>query len=184
MPDTQKRVASPLNTTNLKQLEVEMQKAHNKLAYSVRAERQVSDKVHSAEGLGDRPNEKTGTILIVDDEEIVLETFTRMLERLDYCVFKAGSGMAAIDVYEDKMEEIDLIILDMIMPKMDGRKTYEKIKEINPNAKVLLASGYSIGSQVAEELKNGCNGFIQKPFNLRTLSGKLRDILVPTNRTF
>ena len=75
------------------------------------------------------------------------------------------------------MEEIDLIILDMIMPKMDGRKTYEKIKEINPNARVLLASGYSIGSQVAEELKNGCNGFIQKPFNLRELSAKIREIL-------
>jgi CheY-like chemotaxis protein len=183
MPDTQKRVASPLNTTNLKQLEVEMQKAHNKLAYSVRSERQVSDKVHSVERLADRSNEKTGTVLIVDDEEIVLETFTKMLERLGYSVLKAGSGMAAIDVFKDKVEEIDLIILDMIMPKMDGRKTYEKIKEINPNAKVLLASGYSIGGQVAEKLKNECTGFIQKPFNLRTLSGKLREILVPTNRT-
>lgn len=183
MPDTQKRLASLLNTTDRKQFEGEMQKSHNKLEYSVRSERQVSDEVHSTVGLADRLDEGTGTILIVDDEEMVLETVTRMLERLGYSVLEAGSGMAAIDVYKEKMKEIDLIILDMIMPKMDGGKTYEKIKEINPNAKVLLASGYSIDDQVAEKLKNGCDGFIQKPFYLRNLSGKLREILVPTNRT-
>ena len=159
-----------------------MQKTHNNLAYRGSSERQVSDLIYSTVGLTDRLNEGAETILIVDDEEIILDIVARMLERMNYIVLKAGSGMAAIDVYKDKMEAIDLIILDMIMPKMNGGETYEKIKEINPNAKVLLASGYSIEGDVAEKLKNGCNGFIKKPFSMRNLSGKLREILGPTTQ--
>ena len=89
-----------------------------------------------------------------------------MLETLGYRVFEAGSGMAAINIYKDKMEAIDMVILDMIMPMMNGGKTYEKIKKINPNVKVLLASGYSIEGQATEILNRGCDGFIQKPFNI------------------
>ena len=68
------------------------------------------------------------TTLLVDDEEIVLETGAKKLERLGYRVIEAGSGMGAINIYKDKMEEIDMVILDMIMPEMDGGKTYETMK--------------------------------------------------------
>jgi PAS domain S-box-containing protein len=139
--------------------------------------------IHSTVKSDDRLNEGTGTILLVDDEEIVLEAGTKMLERLGYSVLEARSGMTAINIYKDKMKAIDMIILDMIMPKMDGGKTYEKLKDINPNVKVLLASGYSIEGQATEILKRGCEGFIQKPFNLRSLSGKVKKILSTTTRT-
>jgi CheY-like chemotaxis protein len=181
--DLKKRVAGLLNTNGLRQLEGEMEKTHNKLTFSVGSERQASNEIQSTRGLADQLNEGTVTILLVDDEKLVLETVSGMLERLGYNVLIAGSGMEAIDYYKEKMETIDLIILDMIMPKMDGGKTFEKIKEINPNAKVLLSSGYSIDGQVAEKLKDGCDGFIQKPFNLRNLCGKLIEILNPTTHT-
>jgi PAS domain S-box-containing protein len=125
----------------------------------------------------DRIIEGSGTILLVDDEEMVLEAGVKMLERLGYSVFKAGSGTEAIEVYKDNKEAIDLIILDMIMPDLGGGETYDKMKTINPIAKVLLSSGYSIDGQASEILKRGCKGFIQKPFNLKKLSSKVKEIL-------
>ena len=71
----------------------------------------------------------------------------------------------------------DIIILDMVMPGVGGGETYGKMKEINPKVKVLLSSGYSIDGQATEILKRGCNGFIQKPFNMKQLSQELRKIL-------
>jgi DNA-binding NtrC family response regulator len=70
-----------------------------------------------------------------------------------------------------------MIILDMIMPDMGGSDVYDKIKAIDPNVKVLLSSGYSIDGQATEILNRGCNGFIQKPFNLKRLSRKIREVL-------
>lgn len=111
---------------------------------------------------------------MVDNEEIVLETGARMLERLGYRVLSAGSGMEAINVFKNRRKEIDMVILDVIMPKMDGGKTYEKIKEINPKVKFLLVSGSSIDGKATELLNRGCDGFIQKPFDLFILSVKLK----------
>ena len=71
----------------------------------------------------------------------------------------------------------DLVILDMIMPGMSGGETYDRLKEISPDIRVLLSSGYSIDGQAAEILKRGCSGFIQKPFNIEQLSQKIREIL-------
>ncbi|MBW2169089.1 MAG: response regulator [Deltaproteobacteria bacterium] len=70
-----------------------------------------------------------------------------------------------------------MVILDMIMPDMGGGETYDRLKEINPDIKVLLSSGYSINGQANEILERGCDGFIQKPFNMKDLSRKLREIL-------
>ena len=70
-----------------------------------------------------------------------------------------------------------MVILDMIMPGMSGGDTYDSLKEINPDVKTLLSSGYSISGQATEILERGCNGFIQKPFNMRDLSIKIREIL-------
>jgi len=70
-----------------------------------------------------------------------------------------------------------MVILDMIMPGMGGGETYDCLKEINPDIRVLLSSGYSINGQANEILERGCDGFIQKPFSMKDLSQKLREIL-------
>ena len=70
-----------------------------------------------------------------------------------------------------------MVIVDLIMPAMDGGETFNSLRKINPDIKVLLSSGYGINGQAAEVLKRGCNGFIQKPFNIKELSKKIREIL-------
>jgi CheY-like chemotaxis protein len=70
-----------------------------------------------------------------------------------------------------------MVILDMIMPGVGGGKAYDRMKEINPNIKVLLSSGYSIDGQATEILERGCDGFIQKPFNMKELSRSIKEIL-------
>jgi CheY-like chemotaxis protein len=100
-----------------------------------------------------------------------------MLGKLGYKVFTAKDGKEAIAVFEKYHNKIDAIILDMIMPKMGGGETFDRIKEMKPDIKVLLSSGYSINGQATEILNRGCNGFIQKPFNLQNLSQNLRSIL-------
>ncbi len=117
------------------------------------------------------------TVLLVDDEDIIIEVGQEMLNLMGYQALVARSGKEAIKIYEKYKDKINIIILDMIMPDMGGGKVYDKIKEINPDIKVILSSGYSIEGQAAEILKRGCNGFIQKPFNIKELSHKIRKIL-------
>ena len=117
------------------------------------------------------------TILLVDDEEMVIDVGGKMLERMGYRVLTAKSGKEAIEIYQMKNNRIDLIILDMIMPLMGGGETYDRFKKMDPDIKVLLSSGYSIDGQAREILDRGCNGFIPKPFDLIELSKKLREIL-------
>ncbi len=119
----------------------------------------------------------TETILLVDDEEFILDIGQRVLEKLGYKVLIAKSGKEATAFYEHNMDKIDMVILDMIMQEMGGGRTYDKLKDLNPNIKVLLSSGYSIDGEATKILERGCNGFIQKPFNMADLSKKLREIL-------
>ena len=117
------------------------------------------------------------TVLLVDDEDMIIDVGTRMLKKLGYQVFIARDGKEAIEIFKKHPQEIDLVVLDMIMPKMGGGETYDRIKKIKPDVKVLLSSGFSINGQASEILNRGCNGFIQKPFNLQNLSQNLRAIL-------
>jgi CheY-like chemotaxis protein len=117
------------------------------------------------------------TILLVDDEAIFLDVGRLMLENLGYTVMTAQSGKQALSLFSEHQGEIDMVILDIIMPHMGGGETYDKLKEMNSEVKTLLASGYSIEGQATEILNRGCDGFIQKPFNLSQLSQKVRDIL-------
>jgi CheY-like chemotaxis protein len=119
----------------------------------------------------------TETILFVDDEEIVVQVSKDMIESLGYEVLIAENGKEALEIYEKNMEKIDIVLLDLIMPVMDGGETYDKLKTINPDIKVLLSSGYGIDGQATEILNRGCNGFLQKPFDMRTLSNKIRGVL-------
>jgi PAS domain S-box-containing protein len=117
------------------------------------------------------------TILLIDDEDIVIDVGGQILERLGYRAVTARSGKEAIEIYRANKNKINIIILDVIMPDMGGGETYDRLKKINPDIKVLLSSGYSINGQASEIMNRGCNGFIQKPFNVEQLSRKIRDIL-------
>ena len=137
------------------------------------------------------------TILLVDDEEMVIDVGEKMLKTMGYDVLLARSGTEAVGIVAEaretqgpetertdmqlRMENMsivpDLVILDIVMPGMGGGETYDRLKEIDPCIKVLLASGYSIEDQAQDILGRGCNGFIQKPFNLRQLALKIREIM-------
>ena len=117
------------------------------------------------------------TILLVDDEEMILGVGKAMLEKLGYRVVVADSGQQGVDAVQRKGDEIELVILDLIMPGMDGGMVFDRIKEIRPQMPVILSSGYSINGQATEIMRRGCNGFIQKPFNISELSLKVRKIL-------
>jgi two-component system, cell cycle sensor histidine kinase and response regulator CckA len=117
------------------------------------------------------------TLLLVDDEEMILDVGRDILAVLGYKVLVAGGGSEALDVYRANRTRIDMVILDMVMPAMDGREVYRRLKEINPEIKVLLSSGFSINGQAAEIIEMGCDGFIQKPFTMGGLSVKIRKIL-------
>jgi CheY-like chemotaxis protein len=117
------------------------------------------------------------TILLIDDEDIIIDIGGQILERLGYLALTARSGKEAIEIYRTNKNKINIVILDMIMPDMGGGETYDRLKKINPEIKVLLSSGYSINGQASEIMNRGCNGFIQKPFNVEQLSMKIRDIL-------
>lgn len=119
----------------------------------------------------------SGTILLVDDENMIINVGQALLERLGYQVVAVKSGEEAAEVVLSMGSGIDLVILDMIMPGMDGGKTFDRIREIHPQMPVLLSSGYAVNGQASEILRRGCNGFIQKPFNIAKLSQKIRNIL-------
>lgn len=122
------------------------------------------------ETIGSEIMKGEGTILIVDDEKIVLETTSELLRLLGYHIYTAGTGQEALSVYHEKTKEIDLVILDMILPGISGAETMKMIKLLNPDVKVILSSGYSIQGEAQRVMEMGCVGFIQKPFNLTELS--------------
>jgi len=133
--------------------------------------------VHVKDELAEEILMGTETLLFVDDEEMIIDVGGQMLEQLGYKIFLATNGKEALEVYKKNRDKIDMVILDMIMPDIGGGKVYDRLKEINPDIKVILASGYSIDGQATEILGRGCDGFIQKPFNISDLSQKLREIL-------
>jgi PAS domain S-box-containing protein len=119
----------------------------------------------------------TGTVLLVDDEAMILDVGAQMLRTLGYKVLLARSGKEAIELYKTNKDDVDMVILDMVIPDSDGGETYDKMKEINSNVKVLLSSGYSVSGHPREILERGCDAFIQKPFDIKGLSQKISEIL-------
>jgi PAS domain S-box-containing protein len=119
----------------------------------------------------------SGTLLLVDDEQNVLTVTSQMLAKSGFRVIEANSGREAIECYLRNQGDIDLVILDMVMPEMGGGDVYDRIKDLNPAAKVLLASGYSLEGPAREIMKRGCDGFIQKPFSLTELVDRVKSIL-------
>lgn len=117
------------------------------------------------------------TVLSVDDEEVVRHVGQEMLEALGYQVLSARDGEDAIRIFEGNRDRIDMVILDMVMPRMGGGEVFDRLKEIDPDIRVLLASGYSIDGRAREIIKRGCSGFIQKPYKMEELSRSVRAVL-------
>jgi DNA-binding NtrC family response regulator len=120
-----------------------------------------------------------GLILIVDDEEQILKVCSREVLRLGYEVVAASSGKQAIEILSRIGRSISLVILDMTMPEMSGNEVYDAIQKLAPGTKVLLCSGYSSDGQAKDMLARGCNGFLQKPFDLATLAAKISELIAP-----
>ena len=120
-------------------------------------------------------NEKT-TILLVDDDETVLDVGTMIIQRFGYKVLQATSGMEAIQIFQDNANEISLVILDEKLPDELGTDTCKKLKEFEPDLKVLHTSG--LGKSLTDDgLECGCEAFLHKPFRMEELSNKLKAML-------
>ncbi len=118
-----------------------------------------------------------GTILLVDDDESIRETGQELLEARGFHVLTAADGYHAVEMYKENRNAIDLVVLDMIMPRMGGSETFDALQKINPDIKVLLSTGYSMEGQAADIVNRGCAGFIQKPFNMADLTNKIMEII-------
>lgn len=117
------------------------------------------------------------TILLVDDETTIINVNREILERLGYEVLTATSGHEAVETYKENQDNINLVILDMIMPGMNGEETYDSLRLVEPGIKVILASGYSISGTALQIMERGCQSFLQKPFRMELLSRTIRDVL-------
>ena len=117
------------------------------------------------------------SVLLVDDEERILTVGREICKALGYSVITAASGKEALRIYKEKKDKINLVILDMIMPEMNGLETFLKLKKLNPDIKVLLSTGYSIDEKAQEMLRQGCKGYILKPYSVIDFSHKLREVL-------
>ncbi len=117
------------------------------------------------------------TILIIDDEESIRNSCKEILERDGIKVLTAKDGVEGINVLEKNKDEISLVILDMIMPKMSGKDTFIEIKKIDRNIPVILCSGYSEEGEAEEIINMGVDGFLQKPYRMKTLLETIKKIL-------
>jgi len=141
--------------------------------YLPTSDKKVPREVHAAKTI--LPGNES--ILLVDDEISIVEVCRDILANLGYKIYTAGSGHEAIDFYNANKDEIDLVILDMIMPGMNGSETYKQLKAANPDVKVILSTGYSASDQAQQILDDGCQDLIQKPFRVDDLSQKIREVL-------
>ena len=115
-----------------------------------------------------------GTVLFVEDEKWVIDVTKEMIERMGYVCFIAENGNDALSMYKEKGSEIDAVILDMIMPGLGGGETFDRLREMDSNVRVILSSGYGLDGEVTDILNRGCCDFIQKPFKMGTLSEKIK----------
>ncbi len=132
--------------------------------------------------LSEIPNEPevisgTGTIMLVDDEEVVRNSLEKLLIRLGYTVCTANDGIQAVELFKQKHESTDIVILDMIMPVMNGQEAFRKLRTIRPDIPVILSSGFSMEECVLDMLKNGLAGYVRKPFRLTELSQLIAKIM-------
>jgi len=124
--------------------------------------------------------EGSETILLVDDEEEVVNIGKKFLEKLGYKPLVARDGFEAVEIFKIHKDKISLVVLDLIMPGMNGSQAFAEIKKIQENSKILISTGYTVDGKIEDLLNKGCQGFIQKPFSLNEFSHALRKILDKT----
>lgn len=116
-------------------------------------------------------------ILIVDDHETIWDFLIEALQECGYSVLLAENGLDAMEIYAANPGEIDLVLLDMIMPKAGGHQTFYRIRELDPDANILLSSGYISEAEVHDLLQQGARGFLPKPHRLKQVMSEIRRIL-------
>jgi len=121
--------------------------------------------------------ENCKTVLLVDDEEMVLDLGVLMLKSLGFRVLQAQSVPEAIELYKHNTDNIDLVITDLVMPDGGGLSLYRQLQMLNSHVEVIATSGYDYYGQMAELSKLGCSNFIQKPFRVDQLSEKIKEVL-------
>ncbi|MDQ7838730.1 MAG: response regulator [Thermodesulfobacteriota bacterium] len=139
-----------------------------------------AEKIEEQEKAPDVPKGKGETILLVDDESIIRELGKDALEQLGYNVFVAEDGLAAIDLYEKHRDKIDLVILDLIMPNLGGKETFERLRQINPDIKVVISTGYAKDGVLEPLLDKKANGFIKKPYKIQNMARVVRSAIGST----
>ncbi|MBE6378597.1 MAG: response regulator [Lentisphaerae bacterium] len=117
------------------------------------------------------------TILIVDDHETIWDFLIDALSELGYSVLLAENGLDAVEIYRSNPEEIDLVLLDMIMPKAGGHQTFIQLKNIDPEVKVILSSGFVSEEEVSDLIEQGACGFLPKPHRLPVVLAEIRRVL-------
>ncbi len=118
---------------------------------------------------------KSGTVLLVDDENLVLVAGKRLLERLGYTVMVALTGQEALEIYKKNGNDISFVLLDLIMPDMDGLQVLKHLKELDQEVQVIISSGYAREESLSTGLSAGALAFVQKPFTLNELAATLED---------
>ena len=119
----------------------------------------------------------TETILLVDDEELIRDLGTRILKQVGYTIIAAENGKKALEIYKERRGEIALVILDMIMPEMGGKECLNRLVELNPKIKVIIASGFSLDGPVKDAVQTLSKGFVGKPFDVKQLRWTVRRAL-------
>lgn len=127
--------------------------------------------------ISDPPRRGTETVLLVDDEELIRSFASQALREFGYTVITASSGEDALQIYAHKPGEIDLVIMDIGMPGMGGHKCLQEMIRMNPAAKVIISSGYSVNGQVRKSMEIGAYGYVGKPYQLTDLLNKVREVL-------
>lgn len=120
-----------------------------------------------------------GTILIGDDEAPVLRVLQRILKRSGYAVLSAVDGQEAVDVFQAHDGTVDLVILDVTMPRLSGVEAATRIRALAPDIKIMISSGYDAGTATADAPEGVVDGFLQKPFTPDQLRASIKSILEP-----
>ena len=128
----------------------------------------------------DKMPKGTETVLLADDDQQVLKVGAGFLKALGYTPMLAGNGREALDLFSLHRESISLVVLDLLMPVMDGKTAFLKMRALSPKVRVLVATGYHVDDEVKGLIEQGCSGFIQKPFSLDRFSMAIREVMDQT----
>lgn len=123
------------------------------------------------------PSRGKGSVLVVDDEEVVRQVAARMLNGLGYHAICLGSALEAVEYYKKRARDIDVVLVDLIMPDLSGKDLFQRLIDINPKVRVLLSSGYNQDAGIDALIEGGAKGFLQKPYRLAQLSESLASAL-------